>query len=116
MQVTSRNLVPPIRQGDQGFCIQLVQGLTTAIFNDGLEMIEDWAFKGCALVRIDIPPLVRAIMLGAFKDCLGLTTAILNDGLEEIGDRAFYGCALVRIDIPPSVRAIQDWAYFNCSG
>ena len=69
------------------------------------------------LVRIDIPPSVRAIKWNAFCDCSGLTTAILNDGLEEIGKEAFGRCrALERIDIPPSVRAIKDCAFSDCSG
>jgi hypothetical protein len=86
----------------------------TAILNDGLEVIGEQAFEGCALVRIDIPPSVRVIKYGAFSDCSGLTTAILNDGLEEIGNFAFYGSALVRIDIPPSVRAIKEYAFTGC--
>ena len=65
--------------------------MTTAILNDGLEEIGMDAFKRCALVRIDIPPSVRAIKGGSFYKCSQLATAILNDGLEEIGDREFYG-------------------------
>ena len=84
--------------------------------NDGLEEIGERAFYGCALVRIDIPPSVRAIQTWAIYECSGLTTVILNDGVEEIGERAFYGCVLVRINIPPSVRAIQAWAIEDCSG
>jgi hypothetical protein len=89
--------------------------LTTAILNDGLEEIGERIFKECALVRIDIPPSVRAIKKWAFEDCSELITVILNDGLEEIGDRAFEGCALVRIDIPPSVREIDERAFEECS-
>ncbi len=62
------------------------------------------------LVRIDIPPSVRAIKKWAFLNCSALTTAILNDGLEEIGEEAFCGSALEGIGIPPSVRAIKKWA------
>ena len=39
-------------------------GLTTAILNDGLEKIGERAFEGCALVRIVIPPSIRAIKDG----------------------------------------------------
>jgi hypothetical protein len=83
--------------------------------NDGLEEIGQWAFEGCALVRIDIPPSVRVIKDCAFFKCSGLMTVILNDGLEEIGVKAFYGCVLVRLVIPPSVRVIDNTAFKECS-
>ena len=107
---------PSVRAIKEGaFCWCSV--LTTAILNDGLEVIRGGAFKGCVLVSIDIPPSVRLIEEGAFRDCLGLTTAILNDGLEVIGPWAFGLCrSLIGIDIPPSVRAIKDHANQDCSG
>jgi len=57
--------------------------LTTAIINDGLEVIEENAFKGCALVRIDIPPAVRVIDEKAFEDCSNLTTVRFCNEIEE---------------------------------
>ena len=73
--------------------------LTTAILNDGLEVIEEQAFYECrSLRKILFPPSVKAIKDYAFEDCSGLRTAILNDGLEEIGFGAFYNyTSLVRI-------------------
>ena len=87
----------------------------TAILNDGLVVIWELAFNNCTLVRIDIPPSVRAIKKGAFEACSNLRTAILNNGLEEIGVEAFSGCALERIDIPPTVREIDETAFEECS-
>ena len=86
--------------------------MVTAILNDGLEEIGERAFYGCVLVRINIPPSVRAIQAWAIEDCPGLTTVILNDGLDVICTGAFKGCALVHIDIPPSVRD-RDVAAFE---
>ena len=84
--------------------------------NDGLEEIGEWAFRGCVLVQIVMPPSVRAIEDGgAFSWCSGLTTAILNDGLKEIGRGVFGGCALVRINKPPTVRVIENEAFSWCS-
>ena len=40
--------------------------LTTAILNDGLEVIGDWAFAQSGLVRIDIPSSIRVIKNYAF--------------------------------------------------
>ena len=97
MQVTSRNLVPPpsvraIEANAFRYCISL----TTAILNDGLEVIGKGAFYFCALVRIDIPPTVRVIKDWAFYDCSYLTTAILNDGLKVIEEEAFHDCSSLR--------------------
>ena len=80
-----------------------------------MEEIGERSFKGCAFVRIIIPPSVRAFKEGAFKDCSWLTTAILNNGLEEIGKQAFKECAFVRIDIPSAVREIDEMAFKDCS-
>jgi len=85
------------------------------ILNDGLEEIGEWAFKGCAFARIEIPLAVRAIIGGAFKECSQLATVILNDGLGEIGRESFNGCAFVRIVIPPAIRAIDAEAFKECS-
>ena len=103
--------------------------LTSVILNDGLEEIGRRAFKGCAFVRIDIPPSVRMIKNGAFShtsllridippnvrtieemafcECSGLMTVILGNGLEEIGARAFSRTSLVRIDSPPQRQGDQ---------
>ena len=107
--------IPPSVRAIKKWAFFNCSGLTTAIINDGLEVIGELAFERCALVRIDIPPSVRAIKKWAFFNCSGLTTAILNGGLEEIGKWAFKGCALVRIDIPPSVREIDETAFKECS-
>jgi hypothetical protein len=107
--------IPPSVRAIQELAFFNCSGLTTAIFNDGLEEIEARAFEGCALVRIVIPPTVRVIENKAFSWCSRLTIAILNDELEVIGERTFKGCALEGIDIPPSVRAIQAHAFGGCS-
>ena len=114
MQVTSRNVVPPLRQGNQGGGILLVLGVDDC--NSQREVIGPWAFGLCrSLIGIDIPPSVRAIKDHANQDCSGLTTAILNDGLEEIGEGAFSQCAFESIVIPPTVKEIDETAFRWCS-
>ena len=58
-------------------------GLTTAILNDGLEEIGTWAFQGCALVRIVIPPSVKGIDETAFEECSNLTSVQFCDEIGE---------------------------------
>ena len=83
MQVTSRNVVPPLRQGNQGGGILLVLGVDDC--NSQRWAGGDWggAFKGCALVRIDIPLSVREFDETAFEECSNLTTVQFCDEIEE---------------------------------
>jgi hypothetical protein len=54
------NIPPSVKAIEKrAFCD--CSALTTAILNNGLEEIGEEAFCGSALVRIDIPPSVRAI-------------------------------------------------------
>ena len=97
--------------------------LTTAILNNGLEVIGGGAFKGCALVRIDIPPSVREIDETAFKCCSNLSTVRFCDDIEEFvfGEsmRHWWNhgvhekclstyCLLVRFNIPERLGLV--WA------
>jgi len=53
------------------------------ILNDGLEEIGEYAFYGCALVQINIPPSVREIDETAFRNCSDLTSVQFCDEIEE---------------------------------
>jgi hypothetical protein len=96
--------------------------LTTAILNDGLEVIGKGAFARCALVSIDIPPSVREIDAAAFKECSNLTTVQFSDEIEEFvsGEsmRHWWNhgvhekclstyCLLVRFNIPERVGLVR---------
>jgi hypothetical protein len=83
--------ISPSAKAIKGYAFYNCSRFTTAILNDGLGVIGEWAFQGCVLVRIYISPSIRAIRNETFYGCSGLTSAILNDGLEEIGWRVFSG-------------------------
>ena len=51
----------PLHQGDRGGGILKLLGIETVILNNGLDVIGERAFRRCALVCIDILPLLRAI-------------------------------------------------------
>jgi hypothetical protein len=84
--------------------------------HDGLEVIGEGAFYECtALHEIVVPPTVKSIKFGAFRECSRLTTATLLNGLEEIGKYAFYNCpSLQGITIPPAVKMINDGTFSGC--
>ena len=54
-------LFPPSVRAIKEYAFIGCSGLTTAILNDGLEVIGEGAFWRYALVCIDIPPSVRVI-------------------------------------------------------
>jgi hypothetical protein len=97
-------------------------GLTTAILNDGLEEIGEGAFRGCALVRINIPHTIREIDEMAFEDCSNLLTVRFCDEIEEFvsGEsmRHWWNngvhekclsmyCLLVRFNIPERLGLVR---------
>jgi hypothetical protein len=87
--------------------------------NNGLEEIEEDAFAKCtSLIRIAIPPVVRAIHEEAFNECSNLTNVRFCNEIEEfvsgklMGDWWDHGvhkkclstyCFFVRCSIPERV-------------
>ena len=103
---------PSVRQGNQEYwAFDGRRQLTTAVFNNGLEEIGAGAFRGyTSLVRVTIPPTVKAMKGMAFYECRGLATAILGNGLEEIGKWAFGWCTSLKcIMIPPPCQGNQGY-------
>ena len=93
------------------------------ILNDGLEEVGKWAFKGCAFVRIVIPPAVKEIDETAFKECSNLTSVQFCDEIEEFvsaesmqhwWNNGVHGkclstyCFFVRYNIPERVGLVRS--------
>lgn len=89
------------------------KNLTTVIFNEGLEMIENRAFSGDSnLKTVKIPSTLKTIDYYAFENCSALTDIKLNNGLEKIGENAFYECiSLETIELPSSLLSIGNYAF-----
>lgn len=84
--------------------------------SDTLEEIENEAFCGCVdLEHIIIPPSVKKIGAGAFRDCVNLKEIYFSEGLEEIGANAFAGCEKIwDLSLPMSLRRIGTGAFRDC--
>lgn len=68
-------------------------GITSAVIEQGVTNIGDYAFYDCTLESVSIP-----------------------DSVTSIGERAFYGCnQLSTVKIPNSVTSIGEWAFLSCS-
>lgn len=83
----------------------------------GVEVIEDYAFRGhIYLTTINIPLSVYKIGRGAFFDCTSLKNIILPNGITTIEIGLFSGCeSLEHINIPQSVTAIRKSAFRGCA-
>lgn len=85
------------------------------IIPSSVKEIDDCAFLGCRLQRIDIPNEVKHIGEQAFEFCAMLANVKLPNTITEIGYMTFAGCSsLKEIKIPNSVLKIGDGAFFWC--
>ena len=67
--------------------------VTSAVLEEGITDIGDWAFCYCSsLTSIILPEGVTSIGDDAFYDCTSLTSITLPEGLISIGNSAFYEC------------------------
>ena len=83
---------------------------------DGVTIIGEGAFKGCAtLTSLTLPNGVIEIGKGVFEDCTSLARISLCDALRVIGPRAFRNCAALRaIDLPERLEVIGEFAFEGC--
>jgi len=101
--------------GERAF-YQRGEKITHVTLPEGIDLIADSAFEGCAaLTGIDLPKSLVCIGKEAFKDCGQLANIDLPEGLVSIWASAFEGCAaLTGIKLPESLRVIGDRAFKNC--
>ncbi|MDO5558616.1 MAG: leucine-rich repeat domain-containing protein [Oscillospiraceae bacterium] len=62
-----------------------------------------------------IPPTVREIEKGAFKNCSYIKKVIIPDGVERINDYTFYECtSLVSVSLPDTLCSIGVESFRHC--
>ncbi len=89
---------------------------TSVVISSGITSIGNYAFSGSDITSVTIPATVKAIGVGAFKDCAKLTAAVIPSGVTAVRNLTFAGCsALASVTIPASVTAIDSMAFENCS-
>ena len=103
----------PLNIYDNPYTIYRMQGVKNVIVPEGIEKINEFAFKGSgSLKRITLPNSVRSIESEAFADCNSLAEIVLPNKLNFIGTQAFRGCYdLTSIVIPDSVAEIGGGAF-----
>lgn len=90
--------------------------LKEVILPEGLEIIEEYAFKDCQNIqKVIIPSTVNKICKGAFAECKNLIEIDLPEGLEKIESETFNECiSLTKIIIPSTVKEIGSKAFRLC--
>ena len=90
MHIARTHHLPNTVKRIKWMAFQGCQGLMAVTLGEGLEEIEEEAFRVCtSLERFIIPNTVKTIILSKDAGCSGLTTVTLGSGLEEIGVRAY---------------------------
>ena len=88
--------------------------ITKAVFPEGVEKIEDWAFEKChQLQMLKLPNSLKMIGFGAFT-CTKLEYVSFPEGVEEIEESAFYNSSrLTTVTLPSTLKVLQD-AFIAC--
>lgn len=88
--------------------------VTSVIFPDGLEVIEEFSFNQCYnLDYIELPDSIILINRCAFYGC-PITKLELPNNLKYISDSSFYKTNIKELTLPDSVTSIGSNAFAYC--
>jgi hypothetical protein len=82
--------------------------------HDGIEKVEQWAFRYCVAMRGIKLPGVKEIENAAFSLCTSLMEVDFGDKLESIGGFAFNSCLSLGCITLPTVKVIKCFAFVGC--
>ena len=96
------------------FAFEECKALNEVVAQEGLEVIDQAAFRNSTLKIFSIPSTVVTIGKQAFYRT-NLTEAVIPDGVSLIPSFAFYGCELLTtLTIGKRVSVIDEKAFHNC--
>ena len=91
--------------------------LQTIYLNDGLEVLDAYAFYNTPIHELTIPDSVTTLGERAFGRCYNLTNVSFGSSIKEIGEFAFRECIFLSdIVLPDSVTKFGDYAFYGCAG
>ena len=86
-------------------------------FSEGLETIEQNAFRATKLNSVALPASIGEVGAGVFFDCQELGIATFAPGSKQVkmGDNMFSRCYyLMKVTLPNSIDRISDGMFQNC--
>ena len=103
--------------GDSAF--YMCKNLTSATVCEGVETIEDNAFRGCtALAYIDFPASITSVGAGAFMSCQEMVSVRFMPGSNAVtlGDNLFSQCwNLTSVTLPQTADSISAGMFQSCT-
>ena len=104
---------------------QKITSLRSVVLNEGLEVIEKYAFYDTGLRSVVLPGSLREISQGAFSKCARLRHAVLRKGIEVLGtdeynndnftyEGVFQDSALTSVQLPSTLKKIEYRTFENC--
>ena len=101
--------------GENAFSRLSSETVYKVVIPDGISIIEDSAFEGCADVEIVVEGEISYVGEKAFLGCNGLKSIRLGGGIENISAEAFVGVGLDIIELPESIRVVDENAFSECT-
>ena len=86
-------------------------GRVNVTIPDGVTRINNRAFAGSSIEKVDGGKDLVSIDDYAFDDCKSLSKVILGDNLTNLGEGVFSGSAIEEIALPQSLVTIGNYAF-----
>ncbi|EJK45474.1 hypothetical protein THAOC_35908 [Thalassiosira oceanica] len=114
-KVTRVRVAPQVKK-IPGHAFFLCDKLIELQLNEGLQVIEEFAFEGCeSLQNVAVPATLIELGRRAFARCSDLIELQLKEGVQVIGADAFHNCrALKNVTLPSSAIELRRGAFANC--
>ena len=93
-----------------------ISDIATAVLPEGVEEIQDGAFRYTNLTGITLPQTLRKIGTCAFQRCETLRTIEIPNSVVEMGDSVFLDCwRLMNVKMSDSIKVIPTETFSYCS-
>lgn len=93
--------------------------LTSATVSEGVETIDEQAFRGCVVLKyIDFPSSIRSVGAGAFASCPEMTRVRFMPSKHTVtmGDNLFTQCwKLMDVTLPQMADRISEGMFESCT-
>ncbi|MBQ8783310.1 MAG: leucine-rich repeat domain-containing protein [Clostridia bacterium] len=89
----------------------------TAVIGTGVEQIGEYAFRSCeSLSALNLISVV-SVGNGAFSYCTGITALPIPASVTTIGSSAFKGCSgITSLTLPDNITSLGNQAFADCTG